>query len=134
MMALIEISPKAVYSELKAMQQKERSRLIAEALEGRELSRVQRRQLEIELENNTRFVEGELTPIDDSGAVLRDDHGWPVSIMDFIKSTAEIMFKQSTPAAQAPQQMTADEFYTAMKGAGTPEERILIAKSYREQT
>lgn len=133
-MAQIEINPKQTFAELKIMQERERSRLITEALAGRELSRVQRRQLEIELENNTRFVEGELTPIDDSGAVLRDDHGWPVSTMDFIKNTAANMFKQSTPAAQAPQQMTADEFFQQMKAAKTNEERILIAKSYREQT
>lgn len=133
-MAEIEIDPKQIYSELLALQARERGRLISEALQGHELTRVQRRQLEIELENSTRFVEGVLIPIDDGGAVLRDDHGWPVSIMDFIKNTAATMFKQSTPAAQAPQQMTADEFYTAMKAAGTAEERIKLTEAYKQKT
>lgn len=133
-MAEIEICPKQIYSELLALQARERGRLISEALQGHELTRVQRRQLEIELETSTRFENGELVAVDGSGFPLTDPHGWPVSIMDFIKNIAATMFKQSTPAAQAPQQMTADEFYTAMKAAGTAEERILIAKSYREQT
>lgn len=131
----IEISPKEVYSELKAMQQRELDRQIDAALQGRELTRFQRRQLQLELETSTRFENGELLTIDGSGFPLTDPHGWNLPVQDHIRQTAETLFDLTTvaePQVKAPQ--SPDEFFQQMKAAGTAEERILIAKNYREQT
>lgn len=131
-MSEIEISPKEVYGELKAMQQKELDRQIDAALQGRELTRFQRRQLQLELETSTRFENGELLAVDDSGFPLTDPHGWNLPVQDHIRQTAETLFDLTTaaePQVKAPQ--SPDELFAAMRAAATPAERLKLTQAFK---
>jgi hypothetical protein len=131
-MKQIEINPKQAFVELKAMQAKELNRQISEALAGRELTPVQKRQLQMELEASTRFEGGAMLPIDDDGQVLRDPHGHEISIVDFIKTTAQTLLglsPQAQPQAKAP--VSGEELFHAMRGAKSDAERQQIYKAFK---
>ena len=131
-MGSIEISPKELYNELKAMQEKERTRLINESLQGRKLTNVQRRQLEMELEGSTRFMDGELTAVNEEGDILRDPHGWPVSVQQHIRQTAKTLLGVE-PQAQPQDKAPADgqELFNRMKAAQSDEERVKLYAAYK---
>ncbi len=131
-MGSIEISPKELYNELKAMQEKERTRLINESLQGRKLTNVQRRQLEMELEGSTRFMDGELTAVNEEGDILRDPHGWPVSVQQHIRQTAKTLLGVE-PQAQPQDKAPADgqELFDRMKAAQSDEERVKLYAAYK---
>jgi len=133
-MGQIEINPKQAFLELQKMQEKERTRLINESLQGRKLTNVQRRQLEMELEGSTRFMDGELTATDSDGNPLHDDHGWPVSVQQHIRQTAKTLLGVEPQAPQQPLTPTnGEELFHAMKGAKTDAERQEIYKSFKGQ-
>lgn len=133
-MTQIEISPKAVYSELKAMQQRELDRQIDTALQGRELTRFQRRQLQLELETSTRFENGELVAVDGSGFPLTDPHGWNLPVQDHIKQAAAALFDLTAAEPQAKAPQSPDELFAAMKAASTPAERLKLTEAYKQKT
>ena len=131
-MGSIEISPKELYNELKAMQEKERNRLISDALEGHELTNVQRRQLELEIEASTRFKDGELLPVDADGSPLTDPHGWPTPIQQHIRQTAKTLLGVEPPALQQPKPpASGDELFNQMKAAQSNEERVKLYAAYK---
>jgi len=133
-MGSIEISPKELYNELNVMRERERTRLINESLQGRKLTNVQRRQLEMELEGSTRFMDGELTAVNEEGDILRDPHGWPVSVQQHIRQTAKTLLGVEPQAPQQPLTPTnGEELFHAMKGAKTDAERQEIYKSFKGQ-
>ncbi len=131
-MGSIEISPKELYNELNVMRERERTRLINESLQGRKLTNVQRRQLEMELEGSTRFMDGELTAVNEEGDILRDPHGWPVSVQQHIRQTAKTLLGVE-PQAQPQDKAPADgqELFDRMKAAQTDEERVKLYAAYK---
>ena len=131
-MGQIEINPKQAFLELQKMQEKERTRLINESLQGRKLTNVQRRQLEMELEGSTRFMDGELTAVNEEGDILRDPHGWPVSVQQHIRQTAKTLLGVE-PQAQPQDKAPADgqELFDRMKAAQTDEERVKLYAAYK---
>jgi len=131
-MGSIEISPKELYNELNVMRERERTRLINESLQGRKLTNVQRRQLEMELEGSTRFMDGELTAVNEEGDILRDPHGWPVSVQQHIRQTAKTLLGVE-PQAQPQDKAPADgqELFNRMKAAQSDEERVKLYAAYK---
>ena len=131
-MGQMEINPKELFNELNAMRERERTRLINESLQGRKLTNVQRRQLEMELEGSTRFMDGELTAVNEEGDILRDPHGWPVSVQQHIRQTAKTLLGVE-PQAQPQDKAPADgqELFDRMKAAQTDEERVKLYAAYK---
>ena len=131
-MGQMEINPKELFNELSAMREKERNRQITEALKGRELTPVQRRQLEMELEGSTRFEAGELLAVDESGTPLTDPHGWPTPIQQHIRQTAKTLLGVEPPALQQPKPpASGDELFNQMKAAQSNEERVKLYAAYK---
>ena len=131
-MGSIEISPKELYNELNVMRERERTRLINESLQGRKLTNVQRRQLEMELEGSTRFENGELLAVDESGTPLTDPHGWPTPIQQHIRQTAKTLLGVEPPALQQPKPpASGDELFNQMKAAQSNEERVKLYAAYK---
>ena len=131
-MGSIEISPKELYNELNVMRERERTRLINESLAGRKLTNVQRRQLEMELEGSTRFENGELLAVDESGTPLTDPHGWPTPIQQHIRQTAKTLLGVEPPALQQPKPpASGDELFNQMKAAQSNEERVKLYAAYK---
>jgi len=131
-MKRIEIDPKAAFLELRVMQDRERNRLIDEALAGRALTPVQRRQLQMELEASTRFEGGEMLPIDEDEQILRDPHGHKIPIKDYIISTASTLLgvePQAQPQVKPP--ATSEELFHQMRAAKNDAERQQIYKAYK---
>jgi len=131
-MGQMEINPKELFNELNAMRERERTRLINESLQGRKLTNVQRRQLEMELEGSTRFMDGELTAVNEEGDILRDPHGWPTPILQHIRQTAKTLLGVE-PKAQPQDKAPADgqELFDRMKAAQTDEERVKLYAAYK---
>lgn len=132
----IEINPLEQYAELQAMRKREVDRHINETLAGYSLTKVQRTQLEIELENSTSWEGGELIPFDHESGPLRDPHGHEISISDHIRQLAETSLSTPLkPAGTNPIKAPADgaALFKAMKAAATPEERAAIFKAFKEQ-
>lgn len=133
-MGQMEINPKELYNELKAMQEREFNRQISEALAGRKLTPVERKQLTLEIEASTRFENGELLAVDEFSSPLHDDHGWPVSVQQHIRQTAKTLLGVTeAPQAQAAKPANPDEYFKMMKAATTPEERLAISRAYTGQ-
>ena len=132
-MKQIEINPKAAFAELQAMQAKERNRLINEALQGQELTPVQRKRLAIELEFSTKFENGEMVAVDETGEPLRDEHGWSVDAKDFIKQTATSLFTSSPEEPQAKAPASGQELFDRMRAAKTDAERKQIYQAYQNK-
>ncbi len=74
----------------------------------------------------------QVTPLTETGAPVSDEHGWPISFHDTIKTIASEMFDlpemKSTPGV-----MTKDEYISAMKAAATPQEQIELMNAWTEQ-
>ena len=74
----------------------------------------------------------QVTPLTETGAIVSDEHGWPISFHDTIKTIASEMFDlpemKSTPGV-----MTKDEYISAMKAATTPQEQIELMNAWTEQ-
>ena len=74
----------------------------------------------------------QVTPLTETGAVLSDAHGWPVSFQDAIKSIAAELFDLPEQAS-TPEKMTEQEYISAMQKAETPEQRIALMKVWTGQ-
>ena len=74
----------------------------------------------------------QVTPLTETGAVLSDAHGWPVSFQDAIKSIASELFDLPEQES-APEKMTEQEYISAMQKAETPEQRIALMKVWQAQ-
>ena len=74
----------------------------------------------------------QVTPLTETGAVLSDAHGWPVSFQDAIKSIASELFDLPEQES-APEKMTEQEYISAMQKAETPEQRIALMKVWTGQ-
>jgi len=131
-MGQIEINPKQTFLELQKMQEKERNRLIDSALAGRKLTPGERMSLYLEVENSSRFVDGELIPTDSDGTPLTDPHGWPTPIQQHIRQTAKTLLGVE-PQAQPQDKAPADgqELFDRMKAAQTDEERVKLYAAYK---
>jgi hypothetical protein len=73
-----------------------------------------------------------VTPLTETGAVLSDAHGWPVSFQDAIKSIAGQLFDLPEQAS-TPEKMTEQEYISAMQKAETPEQQIEVMNAWTEQ-
>jgi len=131
-MGQMEINPKQTFLELQKMQEKERNRLIDSALAGRKLTPGERMSLYLEVENSSRFVDGELIPTDSDGTPLTDPHGWPTPIQQHIRQTAKTLLGVE-PQAQPQDKAPADgqELFDRMKAAQTDEERVKLYAAYK---
>ena len=131
-MGSIEISPKELYNELNVMRERERNRLINEALAGRMLTPVERKQLTLEIEASTRFEAGELIAVNEEGDILRDPHGWPTPIKDHIRQTAKTLLGVEPPAPPQPKAPAdGQELFNRMKAAQSNEERVKLYAAYK---
>ena len=131
-MGQMEINPKELFNELNAMRERERDRLINEALAGRRLTPVERKQLTLEIEASTRFEAGELLAVDESGTPLTDPHGWPTPIQQHIRQTAKTLLGVEPPALQQPKPpASGDELFNQMKAAQSNEERVKLYAAYK---
>ena len=74
----------------------------------------------------------QVTPLTETGAVLSDAHGWPVSFQDTIKTIASELFDLPEQES-APEKMTEQEYISAMQKAETPEQRIALMKVWTGQ-
>jgi hypothetical protein len=73
-----------------------------------------------------------VTPLTETGAVLSDEHGWPVPFADAIRDIAGELF--DLPAKEsAPEKMTEQEYVSSMAKAETPEQRIALMKVWQAQ-
>ena len=75
----------------------------------------------------------QVTPLTETGAVLSDAHGWPVSFQDAIKSIAAELFDNVPAKESAPEKMTEQEYVSSMAKAETPEQRIALMKVWQAQ-
>lgn len=74
----------------------------------------------------------QVTPLTETGAVLSDAHGWPVSFQDAIKSIASELFDLPEQES-APEKMTEQEYISAMQKAETPEQQIALMNAWTGQ-
>jgi len=88
--------------------------------------------LYLEVENSSRFVDGELIPTDSDGTPLTDPHGWPTPIQQHIRQTAKTLLGVE-PQAQPQDKAPADgqELFDRMKAAQTDEERVKLYAAYK---
>ena len=74
----------------------------------------------------------QVTPLTETGAIVSDAHGWPVSFQDVIREIAGEIFelpeKKTTVGV-----MTQDEYISAMRAATTPEQQIEVMNAWTEQ-
>ena len=74
----------------------------------------------------------QVTPLTETGAVLSDEHGWPVPFSDVIFEIAGEMFELSEKkSAVGP--MTEEQYIQKMKAAATPQEQIEVMNAWTEQ-
>ena len=74
----------------------------------------------------------QVTPLTETGAVLSDAHGWPVSFQDAIKGIASELFDLPEQAS-TPERMSEEQYISAMQKAETPEQRIALMKVWTAQ-
>lgn len=74
----------------------------------------------------------QVTPLTETGAVLSDAHGWPVSFQDAIKGIAAELFDLPEQAS-TPEKMTEQEYISAMQKATTPEQQIALMNAWTGQ-
>ena len=74
----------------------------------------------------------QVTPLTETGAVLSDEHGWPVSFQDTIKTIASELFDLPEQAS-TPEKMTEQEYLSAMRAATTPQQQIELMNAWTEQ-
>jgi len=74
----------------------------------------------------------QVTPLTETGAVLSDEHGWPVPFSDVIREIAGEMFELSEKkSAFGP--MTEEQYISAMRAATTPDQHIALVNAWTEQ-
>ena len=74
----------------------------------------------------------QVTPLTETGAVLSDAHGWPISFADVIKGIAAELFDLPEQAS-TPEKMTEQEYISAMQKAETPEQQIALMNAWTGQ-
>ena len=74
----------------------------------------------------------QVTPLTETGAVLSDAHGWPVSFQDTIKTIASELFDLPEQAS-TPERMSEEQYISAMRAATTPEQQIELMNAWTEQ-
>ena len=74
----------------------------------------------------------QVTPLTETGAVLSDAHGWPVSFQDTIKTIASELFDLPEQAS-TPERMSEEQYISAMQKAETPEQMIALMKVWQAQ-
>lgn len=74
-----------------------------------------------------------VTPLTETGAVLSDEHGWPVSFQDVIRDIASELFDNVPAKESVPEKMTEQEYVSSMQKAETPEQRISLMKQWQAQ-
>lgn len=74
----------------------------------------------------------QVTPLTETGAVLSDAHGWPVSFQDAIKSIASELFDLPEQAS-TPERMSEEQYISAMRAATTPEQQIELMNAWTGQ-
>ena len=75
----------------------------------------------------------QVTPLTETGAIVSDAHGWPVSFQDVIRDIASELFDNVPAKESAPEKMTEQEYLSAMQKAETPEQRIALMKVWTGQ-
>lgn len=74
----------------------------------------------------------QVTPLTETGAIVSDQHGWPISFADVVKGIAAELFDLPEQES-APEKMTEQEYLSAMQKAETPEQRIALMKVWTGQ-
>jgi len=74
----------------------------------------------------------QVTPLTETGAVLSDAHGWPVSFQDTIKTIASELFDLPEQAS-TPERMSEEQYISAMRAATTQEQQIEVMNAWTEQ-
>jgi hypothetical protein len=75
----------------------------------------------------------QVTPLTETGAIVSDAHGWPVSFQDVIRDIASELFDNVPAKETAPEKMTEQEYVSSMAKAETPEQRIALMKVWQAQ-
>jgi len=74
----------------------------------------------------------QVTPLTETGAVLSDAHGWPVSFQDTIKTIASELFDLPEQAS-TPERMSEEQYISAMRAATTPQQQIELMNAWTGQ-
>ena len=74
----------------------------------------------------------QVTPLTETGAIVSDAHGWPVSFQDTIKTIASELFDLPEQAS-TPERMSEEQYISAMRAATTPEQQIELMNAWTEQ-
>ena len=74
----------------------------------------------------------QVTPLTETGAIVSDAHGWPVSFQDAIKSIVGELFDLPEQAS-TPERMSEEQYISAMQKAETPEQRIKLMQEWQRQ-
>ena len=74
----------------------------------------------------------QVTPLTETGAVLSDEHGWPVSFQDTIKTIASELFDLPEQAS-TPERMSEEQYISAMRAATTPQQQIELMNAWTGQ-
>ena len=74
----------------------------------------------------------QVTPLTETGAIVSDAHGWPISFADVIKGIAAELFDLPEQAS-TPEKMTEQEYISAMQKAETPEQQISLMNAWTGQ-
>ena len=74
----------------------------------------------------------QVTPLTETGAIVSDAHGWPVSFADVIKGIAAELFDLPEQAS-TPERMSEEQYISAMQKAETPEQMIALMKVWQAQ-
>jgi len=75
----------------------------------------------------------QVTPLTETGAIVSDAHGWPVSFQDVIRDIASELFDNVPAKESAPEKMTEQEYISAMQKAETPEQQIELMNAWTGQ-
>ena len=75
----------------------------------------------------------QVTPLTETGAIVSDAHGWPVSFQDVTRDIASELFDNVPAKESAPEKMTEQEYVSSMAKAETPEQRIALMKVWQAQ-
>ena len=74
----------------------------------------------------------QVTPLTETGAIVSDAHGWPVSFQDTIKTIASELFDLPEQAS-TPERMSEEQYISAMRAATTPQQQIELMNAWTGQ-
>ena len=74
----------------------------------------------------------QVTPLTETGAIVSDAHGWPVSFADVIKGIAAELFDLPEQAS-TPERMSEEQYISAMRAATTPQQQIELMNAWTGQ-